>query len=212
MLEYMCNGSLEKWLYSDSYFIDTLQRLDIMIDVASAVRYLHEEYSAPVIHCDLKPTNFLLDEDMVAHVSDFGIAKMLGKEESFARTKTLATIGYIASEYGSEGLISAKCDVYSYEIMLMEVFSGRRPNDEMFAGNLSLKNWVNDSLPNSILQLIDARLLKHEDEHFAKKLKGFSSIMELTLKCARESPKERLSMKVILETLKKIKLKFLQVM
>ncbi|CDP08220.1 unnamed protein product [Coffea canephora] len=166
VLEYMCNGSLEKCLYSDNYFLDTLQRLDIMIDVASAVQYLHEEYSTPVIHCDLKPSNVLLDEDMVAHVSDFGVAKMLEKEESFAWTKTLATIGYIAPEYGSEGLISAKCDVYSYGIMLMEVFSRRKPNDEMFAENLNLKSWTNNSLPNSILQVIDAKLLKREDENF----------------------------------------------
>ncbi|CDP08227.1 unnamed protein product [Coffea canephora] len=212
VLEYMCNGSLEKWLYSDNYFLDTLQRLDIMIDVASAVQYLHEEYSTPVIHCDLKPSNVLLDEDTVAHVSDFGVAKMLEKEESFAWTKTLATIGYIAPEYGSEGLISAKCDVYSYGIMLMEVFSRRKPNDEMFAGNLNLKSWINDSLPNSILRVIDAKLLKREDENFSEKLEGFSSIMELALKCVRESPTDRLSMKVVLETLKKIKLKFLQVM
>ncbi|XP_027182356.1 probable LRR receptor-like serine/threonine-protein kinase At3g47570 [Coffea eugenioides] len=211
VLEYMCNGSLEKWLYSDNYFLDTLQRLDIMIDVASAVQYLHEEYSTPVIHCDLKPSNVLLDEDMVAHVSDFGVAKMLEKEESFAWTKTLATIGYIAPEYGSEGLISAKCDVYSYGIMLMEVFSRRKPNDEMFAGDLNLKSWINDSLPNSILQVIDAKLLKREDENFTEKLEGFSSIMELALKCVRESPTDRLSMKVVLETLKKIKLKFMQV-
>nr|XP_027082611.1 receptor kinase-like protein Xa21 [Coffea arabica] len=210
VLEYMCNGSLEKRLHSDNYFLDTLQRLNIMIDVASAVQYLHEEYLTPVIHCDLKPSNVLLDEDMVAHVSDFGIAKMLEKDESFAWTKTLATIGYIAPEYGSEGLISAKCDVYSYGIMLMEVFSRRKPNDEMFVGNLNLKSWINDSLPDSILQVIDAKLLKHEDENFTEKLECFSSIMELALKCVRESPTDRLSMKVVLETVKKIKLKFLR--
>ncbi|XP_071916847.1 probable LRR receptor-like serine/threonine-protein kinase At3g47570 [Coffea arabica] len=103
VLEYMCNGSLEKWLYSDNYFLDTLQRLNIMIDVASAVQYLHEEYSTPVIHCDLKPSNVLLDEDMVAHVSDFGVAKMLEKEESFAWTKTLATIGYMLQSMDLRG-------------------------------------------------------------------------------------------------------------
>ncbi|XP_071917249.1 probable serine/threonine-protein kinase At1g01540 [Coffea arabica] len=67
-----------------------------MIDVASALQYLHQEYLTPAVHCDLKPSNVLLDEDMVACVSDFGIAKLLGKEESFALTKTFATIGYIA--------------------------------------------------------------------------------------------------------------------
>ena len=93
----------------------------------------------------------------------------------------------------------------------MEVFSRRKPNDEMFVGNLNLKSWINDSLPNSILQVIDAKLLKREDANFAEKLECFSSIMELALKCVRESPTDRLSMKVVLKTLKKIKLKFMQV-
>ncbi|XP_060174299.1 receptor kinase-like protein Xa21 [Lycium barbarum] len=78
VLEYMPNGTLDKWLYSHNLFLDLLQRLDIMIDVASAMDYLHNGYSTPVVHCDLKPSNVLLDQEMVAHVSDFGIAKLLG--------------------------------------------------------------------------------------------------------------------------------------
>ena len=67
-----------------------------MIDVASALEYLHHGYTTPVIHCDLKPNNVLLDEDMVAHLGDFGIAKLLGEEDSTIHTMTLATIGYMA--------------------------------------------------------------------------------------------------------------------
>ena len=68
-----------------------------MIDVALALEYLHHGYSTPIVHCDLKPSNVLLDEEMVAHVSDFGISKLLlGKEESLVITQTLATLGYIA--------------------------------------------------------------------------------------------------------------------
>ncbi|XP_059632055.1 probable LRR receptor-like serine/threonine-protein kinase At3g47570 [Cornus florida] len=96
ILEYMPNGSLEKWLYSHNYLLDILQRLDIMIDVACALDYLHHGYSTRVVHCDLKPSNVLLDEEMVAYVSDFGIAKFLEQGDSIALTKTLATIGYIA--------------------------------------------------------------------------------------------------------------------
>jgi LRR receptor-like serine/threonine-protein kinase FLS2 len=96
VLEYMPNGNLEKWLYSQDHCLSVLQRLNIMIDVASALEYLHQGYSTPIVHCDLKPSNVLLDEDMVAHVADFGIAKMLGDGDSMMRTMTLATIGYMA--------------------------------------------------------------------------------------------------------------------
>ena len=96
VLKFMANGSLEKWLYSHNHFLDILLRLNIMIDVASALEYLHQGYSTPMIHCDLKPSNVLLDEDMVAHLGYFGIAKLLGEEDSTIHTMTLATIGYMA--------------------------------------------------------------------------------------------------------------------
>ncbi|KAH0764748.1 hypothetical protein KY285_000619 [Solanum tuberosum] len=80
VLEYMPNRSLDKWLYSHNYFLDIKHRLSIMIDVACALEYLHHGFSLPVIHCALKPSNVLLDEDMVAHLSDFGISKMISEE------------------------------------------------------------------------------------------------------------------------------------
>ncbi|XP_047266531.1 LRR receptor-like serine/threonine-protein kinase FEI 1 [Capsicum annuum] len=94
----MPNGSLEKYLYSHNYFLDIMQRLSIMIDVACALEYLHHGCSPPVIQCDLKPINVLLDKDMVAHLRDFGILKLLGEDESDLYTKTLATLGYIAPD------------------------------------------------------------------------------------------------------------------
>lgn len=96
IFEFMPNGNLEKWLYSYNYYLNVLQRIDIMIDVASALEYLHFGCSVPVIHCDLKPSNILLDEDMVAHVGDFGIAKLLKEDDSMRQTMTLATFGYMA--------------------------------------------------------------------------------------------------------------------
>jgi LRR receptor-like serine/threonine-protein kinase FLS2 len=96
VLEYMPNGNLEKWLYSQDHCLSILQRLNIMINVASALEYLHYGHSIPIVHCDLKPNNILLDEDLVAHVADFGIAKLLGDGDSMMQTMTLATIGYMA--------------------------------------------------------------------------------------------------------------------
>ncbi|KAL2479745.1 putative LRR receptor-like serine/threonine-protein kinase [Abeliophyllum distichum] len=80
VLEYMPNGNLNKWLSSSNYFLNIVQRLEILIDVASALKYLHHGFPSPIVHCDLKPSNILLDEDMVAHVADFGIAKLFTKD------------------------------------------------------------------------------------------------------------------------------------
>ncbi|KAI9386003.1 hypothetical protein POPTR_011G141001v4 [Populus trichocarpa] len=180
VLEFMPNWSLEKWLYSHNYFLDLLQRLNIMIDVASALEYLHHGNATLVVHCDLKPSNILLDENMVAHVSDFGIAKLLGEGHSITQTMTLATVGYMAPEYGSEGIVSVKGDVYSYGILLMETFTRRKPTDEMFTGETNLKLWVKDSLPGAVTQIADANLKDHGQYPAAKK-DCLSSILELAL-------------------------------
>ncbi|PQP96462.1 putative LRR receptor-like serine/threonine-protein kinase [Prunus yedoensis var. nudiflora] len=120
VLQYMPNGSLEKWLYSQNSPLNILQRLNIMTDVASALEYLHHShgYSQHVVHCDVKPSNILLDDDMVAHVADFGMARLLGGGDSMTQTMTLATIGYMAPEFGMEGIVSTKGDVYSFGIAM----------------------------------------------------------------------------------------------
>ncbi|KAH9778900.1 protein kinase domain-containing protein [Citrus sinensis] len=210
VLEFMPNGSLEKWLYSHNYFLDILERLNIMIDVGSALEYLHHGHSsAPIIHCDLKPPNILLDENMVAHVSDFGISKLLGEEEdSVTQTMTMATIGYMAPEYGSEGIVSAKCDVYSYGVLLMETFTRKRPTDEMFTGETSLRTWVKESLPHGLSEVVDANLVR-EEQAFSAKMDCILSIMDLALDCCMESPDMRINMTDAAAKLKRIKVKFL---
>ncbi|GFZ19499.1 cysteine-rich RLK (RECEPTOR-like protein kinase) 37 [Actinidia rufa] len=188
--------------------LERLQKLQLL-DVACALEYLHHGYSTPVLHLDLKPSNVLLDEDMVARVSDFGIAKFLGDDENAAHTKTLATLGYMAPEYGSEGLASTKCDVYSFGIMLMETFTRTSPTDAKFIGDFSLKRWVEESLPNNIIQVADTNLLRPEEEDYSVKVQCVSSIMELALNCSTVSPEERINMKDVLASLKKIRHTFL---
>ncbi|KAM3394405.1 hypothetical protein P3S68_003407 [Capsicum galapagoense] len=207
VLEYMPNGSLEKYLYSHNYFLDIRQRLSIMIDVACALEYLHHGCSSVVIHCDLKPSNVLLDEDMVAHLSDFGISKLLGDDESDLYTKTLATLGYISPEYGLDGLVSTKCDVYSYGIMLLETFTRRKPNE--FEGDLSLKQWVSYSFPEAVMNVIDANLLTSTGNLLQKQLDVVASIMKVALDCCVESPAIRTNMKDVVMMLHKIKIQFL---
>jgi LRR receptor-like serine/threonine-protein kinase FLS2 len=96
VLQYMSNGSLERCLYSYNYCLNLLQRVNIMVDIASALDYLHHDLSESIVHCDLKPTNILLDEDMIAHVGDFGVAKILVENKDATQTQILGTLGYIA--------------------------------------------------------------------------------------------------------------------
>ncbi|KAH9648335.1 protein kinase domain-containing protein [Citrus sinensis] len=206
VLEYMSNWSLGDWMHSSNYMLNIFQRLNIMIDVASALEYLHFDHSTAIIHCDLKPSNVLLDENMVAHLSDFGIAKLLsGEDESMMRTKTLATIGYMAPEYGIEGEVSTKSDVYGYGIMLMETFTKKKPTDEIFVGELSLKRWVNDLLPTSLVEVADKTLLSREEKHSAAKEQCLLSIFSLALECTMESPEKRINAKDIVTGLLKIR-------
>ncbi|KAL2482841.1 Leucine-rich repeat protein kinase family protein [Forsythia ovata] len=210
VLQYMPNGNLENWLHRQDYVLDLLQRINIMLDVAMAIEYLHHGYDDQVVHCDLKPANVLLDADMVAHVSDFGISKILAQDKSNAQTNTLGTIGYIAPEYGSQGTVSTAGDVYSFGIMLLEALSGKRPTDEIFPENLSLKQWVTASHPNSLMEIIDSNLFQEEDEVNTRHKICISCVIELALDCSKEAPEERINMKEAVIRLANIRKKFLE--
>ncbi|XVF03644.1 hypothetical protein REPUB_Repub05bG0010900 [Reevesia pubescens] len=204
VLEFMPNGSLEKWLYSHNYFLDILHRLNVMIDVASALEYLHHGHTAPLVHCDLKPSNILLDEDMVAHLGDFGIAKLLGEEDSTLQTMTLATIGiWIRRNCFRKG------DVYSFGILLIETFTRKKPTDEMFSGEMSIRNWVYESLQSALMEVLDANLLSNGNNGDIAARDCAFSTLQLAIECSEELPEERISMKEVVAKLKKIKIKFL---
>ncbi|CAI0441629.1 unnamed protein product [Linum tenue] len=206
VLEFMPNGSLEKWLYSHNYFLNILQRLNIVIDVASALEYLHHGYSIPIVHCDVKPENVLLDGDLVARLSDFGISKLLGGIDSITRTLMLGTIGYIAPEFGGEGVVSIKSDVYSFGILLMEVFTRRKPTEESFDKGMDMKQWVTALLPERVTELVDANLLVDEARiNLKAKVDCILSIMKLALACCIDTPKDRMDIRDVLSNLKKIK-------
>uniref|UniRef100_A0A3Q7FXJ2 Protein kinase domain-containing protein n=2 Tax=Solanum lycopersicum TaxID=4081 RepID=A0A3Q7FXJ2_SOLLC len=96
ILQFMLNRSLENRLYREDFPLSLHQRVTIMLDVAMTIEYLHHGHVTPIVHCDLKTANVLLDEDMVAHVGDFGIFKILAISKSMAHTETLGTIGYMA--------------------------------------------------------------------------------------------------------------------
>ncbi|KAL8506457.1 hypothetical protein ACS0TY_017377 [Phlomoides rotata] len=152
VMEHMSNGNLEKCLYSGDCFLNIFQRLGIMIDVASAVEYLHEEY-------------------------------------------------------GSEGLVSTMVDVYSYGILLMEVFTKRRPTDEMFSGELTMRRWVSESFPNSVMQIVDRELLNVDGRRSITRHEScLTSIIGLALECTTDLSEERPNIKDVAARMNKIKL------
>jgi LRR receptor-like serine/threonine-protein kinase FLS2 len=210
VLQFMPNGSLERWLYSDNHFLNMKQRIDIMIHVASALDYLHNGSPQAVVHCDLKPNNVLLDEDMVAHVTDFGISKLLRESDYVTQTITLATFGYMAPEYGLQGNVSTKSDVYSYGILLLEVFTRKKPTDHMFNEKLSLKSWACQSLPDDVNNVVDMNLFGTDEEQLVAKRDCILSILELALECCTEHPEQRKNMGDVVNSLEKIKTKYMR--
>ncbi|XAR66795.1 Non-specific serine/threonine protein kinase [Bertholletia excelsa] len=210
VMQYMPNGSLDRWLYSRNYSLDLLQRVSIMLDVALASEYLHHGQTTPVIHSDLKPSNILLDGDMVAHVCDFGIAKILAKDKNATQTKTLGTLGYIAPEYGSGGFVTTKTDIYSYGITLLETFARRKPTDEMFTEQSSMRQWVNALVPDRLIEAIDRNLLTGQDSTMNVGPGILLAMLELGLECSTESSEERVDIKDVVIKLNKIKLQLLR--
>lgn len=124
--EYMSNGSLGKLLFGDQRRPDWDERVRIALDIARGILYLHEECEAPIIHCDIKPQNILMDEFWTAKISDFGLAKLLMPDQTRTFTVVRGTRGYMAPEWNKNTPISVKADVYSYGIMLLEILCCRR--------------------------------------------------------------------------------------
>lgn len=125
--EYMSNGSLDSHLFKQSSSVLSWQeRYKIAIGIARGLSYLHEECRDCIIHCDIKPENVLLDENLFPKIADFGMAKLLGHDLSRVLTTIRGTIGYLAPEWYSGDAITEKADVYSFGMMLFEIVSGKR--------------------------------------------------------------------------------------
>ncbi|XP_066315496.1 G-type lectin S-receptor-like serine/threonine-protein kinase At2g19130 [Miscanthus floridulus] len=128
--EYMPHGSLDACLFnkvsSDDGVLPWSTRYQIAIGVAKGLTYLHDKCRDRIIHCDIKPHNILLDASFAPKVSDFGLAKLLGRDFSRVITTMRGTIGYLAPEWISGTPITAKADVFSYGMMLFEIISQKR--------------------------------------------------------------------------------------
>ncbi|CAH1436576.1 unnamed protein product [Lactuca virosa] len=207
----MPNGSLESLLHSctkldnmphHSCQLDLIQRISIAKDVACALDYLHNHCGNVVVHCDLKPSNILLDVDMVAHIGDFGLAKILTLEQlpnanMSSSSLMRGTIGYAAPEYGLGNEVSTEGDIYSYGILLLEMLTGKRPIDLIFKEGLSLHSYARKALANGfVLQIVDPMLLNDDvNEMF------LSSLAKIGVQCSSESPHDRMDIGIVIQEL-----------
>ncbi|XP_047327078.1 G-type lectin S-receptor-like serine/threonine-protein kinase SD2-5 [Impatiens glandulifera] len=131
--EFMSNGSLDKWIFkkkkNDDFLLDWNTRFNIALGTAKGLAYLHEDCDVKIIHCDIKPENVLLDDNYNARVSDFGLAKLMNREQSHVFTTLRGTRGYLAPEWITNYAISEKSDVYSFGMVLLEIVGGRKNFD-----------------------------------------------------------------------------------
>ncbi|XWS62308.1 hypothetical protein CRYUN_Cryun07bG0199200 [Craigia yunnanensis] len=141
--DFLAGGSLDEALHERSEQLDWEARLNIIMGAAKGLAYLHHDCSPRIIHRDIKSSNILLDSNLEARVSDFGLAKLLEDEESHITTIVAGTFGYLAPEYMVSGRATEKTDVYSFGVLVLEVLSGKRPTDASFIEKgLNIVGWV----------------------------------------------------------------------
>ncbi|XP_071725854.1 G-type lectin S-receptor-like serine/threonine-protein kinase At4g27290 [Rutidosis leptorrhynchoides] len=127
--EYMPNNSLDSFIFekTQSMVLDWSRRFNIIKGIARGLLYLHHDSRLRIVHRDLKASNILLDSDMNPKISDFGIARSFGGNETQANThRVVGTYGYMAPEYALDGLFSIKSDVFSFGVLVLEMVSGKK--------------------------------------------------------------------------------------
>ncbi|WVZ78713.1 hypothetical protein U9M48_026376, partial [Paspalum notatum var. saurae] len=130
-LEYLPNGSLDRYISDASPGLDWGTRFKIIKEICCGIHYLHEDcrdqINGAIIHLDLKPTNILLDDNMVPKVADFGLSRLFdGKKTQTHTANLVGTLGYMAPEYMYYHVITAKADIYSLGVLIIEIIMGHR--------------------------------------------------------------------------------------
>ncbi|KAG7957012.1 hypothetical protein I3843_11G153600 [Carya illinoinensis] len=198
--EYMENNSLARALFGHEehkLHLDWPTRKKICLGIARGLAYLHEESRLKIVHRDIKATNVLLDRDLNAKISDFGLAKLDEEENTHISTRIAGTIGYMAPEYAMRGYLTDKADVYSFGVVALEIVSGKsntsyRPKDEF----VFLLDWAYVlQEQGNLLDLVDPSLGSSYSSEEAMRM------LNLALLCTNPSPTLRPSMSSVISML-----------
>ncbi|KAG4175995.1 hypothetical protein ERO13_A11G224700v2 [Gossypium hirsutum] len=164
--EYMRYGSLDDVLHDQKKSgikLNWAARRKIAIGAARGLAFLHHNCTPHIIHRDMKSSNVLLDENLEARISDFGMARLVSAMDTHLSVSTLAgTPGYVPPEYYQSFRCSAKGDVYSYGVVLLELLTGKRPTDSVDFGDNNLVGWVKQHAKLKISDIFDLELMKEE--------------------------------------------------
>ncbi|KAM3686075.1 hypothetical protein ACJW31_11G169800 [Castanea mollissima] len=205
--EFMPNCSLDRFIYGNEELgmeeptLGWERRHTIIYGVAQALDYLHNGCEKRVLHRDIKASNIMLDSEFNAKLGDFGLARTLQQSKNTHHTtKVIAgTPGYMAPETFLTGRATVETDVYAFGVLVLEVFSGRKPgnqNEQSDYSNNNLVHWLWDlHRQERILDAIDSRLTKAFDEE------GMLSMLVLALACCHPNPHQRPSMRTVLQVL-----------
>ncbi|KAL3828094.1 hypothetical protein ACJIZ3_016896 [Penstemon smallii] len=198
--EFMENGSLGEALHGkekEGLLVDWVSRYNIAVGVAQGLAYLHNDCYPPVIHRDVKSNNILLDSKFEARIADFGLAKMM-LEKNETVSMVAGSYGYIAPEYGYTLKVDEKSDIYSYGVVLMELLTGKRPLDPIFAESIDIVEWIRRKMRDHkhLEEVLDSSVgsTKHVKEEMLL-------VLRIAILCTAKLPKDRPSIRDVLTML-----------
>ncbi|KAI5555571.1 hypothetical protein BDE02_19G091200 [Populus trichocarpa] len=197
--EYMANGNLKEQLLENSInMLNWRERVQIAVDAAQGLEYLHNGCRPPIVHRDLKSSNILLTENLQAKIADFGLSKAFATEgDSHVITDPAGTPGYIDPEFRASGNLNKKSDVYSFGILLCELITGQPPLIRSHQGYTHILQWVSPLVERGDIQsIIDPRLNGEFNTNCAWKA------LEIALSCVPPTSTQRPDMSDILGELK----------
>ncbi|PWZ27973.1 putative serine/threonine-protein kinase PBL19 [Zea mays] len=199
--EFMTNKTLDDHLFNKAYPVLPWDiRLEIALDAAEGLLYLHEGLEVQVIYRDFKASNVLLDEEFRAKLSDFGLAREgPSAGDTHVSTAVMGTLGYAAPDYVETGHLTTKSDVWSFGVVLYEILTGRRSIERNRPKNeQKLLEWVRLYPVESkqFSKIIDARL----EGHYSKQ--GTRKIAKLANSCLAKHRRDRPTMREVVESLK----------